>query len=91
MEKQVIDAVHTRISDNWKNMDSELFPARCLLGDNLTVLDRYVTVVSRFGPRCRQFYQTAPKMAEVVRRTDDDPRLSEFWERRFPFDPGWEN
>jgi GST-like protein len=90
MKKQVIDAVHTRISANWKNMDAQLYPSRYLLGDNLGVLDLYVTVVSRFGPWRGRFYQTAPKMAEVVRRVDGDPRLAAFWARRFPFDPGWE-
>ena len=69
-------------------MDAQLYPSRYLLGDNLTVLDIYVTVVSRFGPWRRQFYQSAPKMAEVVRRVDGDPRLAAFWARRFPFDPG---
>lgn len=49
MEKHVLDAAHTRISDNWKNMDVLCWPSRNLLGDNLTVLDFYVTVVSRFG------------------------------------------
>jgi glutathione S-transferase len=38
MKKQVIDAVHTRISANWKNMDAQLYPSRYLLGDNLGVL-----------------------------------------------------
>jgi GST-like protein len=69
----------------------QLYPSRYLLGDNLTVLDFYVAVVSRFDPWRRRFYQTAPKMAEVVRRVDRDPRLAAFWARRFTLDPGWEN
>jgi hypothetical protein len=32
----------------------------------------------------------APKMAEIVRRVDADPRLAELWETRFPFHEGWE-
>jgi GST-like protein len=86
----VIDAVHDRISFCWKNMDAQLTPASYLLGDNLTVLDLYVTVVSRFGPWRKRFYASAPRMAEVVRRMDGDPRLAQFWARRFPFESGWE-
>jgi GST-like protein len=91
MERQVIDAVHTRISANWKNMDDQLYPSRYLLGDNPGVLDLYVTVVSRFGPWRRRLYQSAPKMAKVVRRVDSDPRLAAFWAPCFPFGTGWEN
>jgi GST-like protein len=38
-----------------------------------------VTVASHWGPRRRRFYEEAPKMAEVVRRVDEDPRLTEVW------------
>jgi GST-like protein len=37
-----------------------------------------------------RFYEVAPKMAPVVRRVDAEPRLSEFWAKRFPFEKGWE-
>jgi len=38
----------------------------------------------------RRFYAAAPKMAEVVRRVDSEPRLAALWAKRFPFDEGWE-
>ena len=87
---RVIDRVHDRIADCWRRMDEQIAPGRYVLGDELTVLDLYVTVVSRFGPWRTRFYRTAPKMAEIVRRVDADPRLEDFWARRFPFDEGWE-
>ena len=43
-------------------MDTQVTPARYLIGDELTVLDLYVTVVSRFGPWRKRFYAAAPKM-----------------------------
>ena len=55
------------------------------------MLDLYVAVVSRWGPRRQRFYEVAPKMSEVVRRVDADPRLAAFWEARFPFVEGWES
>ena len=87
----VVEAVHNRIAECWGIMDAQLSPGRYLLGDRLTVLDIYVTVVSRFGPWRTRFYQAAPKMAAVVRRVDADPGLQEFWAARFPFEEGWEN
>ena len=87
---RVIDRVHDRIAACWANMDKHITPGRYILGDELSVLDLYVTVVSRFGPWRTRFYKTAPKMAEIVRRVDADPRLKDFWARRYPFEEGWE-
>jgi GST-like protein len=83
-------ATAERILDCWTMMESQLTPGQYLLGDQMTVLDLYVAVVSRWGPRRFRFYDVAPKMAEVVKRVDADPRLAEFWEKRFPFFEGWE-
>jgi GST-like protein len=90
LEGPVVTAVHERIASCWAHMDRQLDPATYLLGERLTVLDLYVTVVSRFGPWRRRFGEVAPKMARVVRRVDAEPRLAAFWARRFPFAAGWE-
>jgi GST-like protein len=82
----VVDAVHNRIAFCWQNMDTQLTPSTYLLGEDLTILDLYVTVVSRFGPWRERFYEAAPKMTPVVQRVDTDPRLTTFWAKRFPFD-----
>jgi GST-like protein len=79
-----------RIAECWRIMDEQVAPGRYILGDELTVLDLYVTVISRWTPRRRRFYEVAPKMAEVVRRVDADPRLARLWAERFPFKDGWE-
>lgn len=90
LREEVVDAVHDRIEFCWKNMDAQLTPGKYLLGDHLTVLDLYVTVVSRFGPWRKRFYAAAPKLGLVVKRVDEDPRLAEFWARRYPFEEGWD-
>lgn len=86
----LVDRIHDRRADCWRMMDGQFAPGRYILGDELSVLDLYVTVVSRFAPRRTRFYKSAPKMAEIVRRIDADPRLQEFWAKRFPFNEGWE-
>jgi GST-like protein len=71
-----------RMAHCWRMMDAQVSPGRYILGDELSVLDLYVTVVSCWGPRRPRFEQEAPKMAEVVRRVDQDPRLQAFWSER---------
>jgi GST-like protein len=84
------DGLNARISDCWAIMERQVSPGRYLLGEGLTVLDLYVTVVSRFRPRRQRFYEVAPRMGEVVRRVDADPRLAALWAERYPFDKGWD-
>jgi GST-like protein len=86
----MIDRIHDRRADCWRMMDEQIAPGRYILGDELSVLDLYVAVVSRFAPGRARFYRSAPKMGEIVRRVDADPRLAEFWMKRFPFAEGWE-
>jgi len=86
----VLDRIANRRADCWRWMDAQIEPRRFLLGDVLGVLDLYVATVSRWSPRRKRFYREAPKMAEVMRRVDADPRLAEVWKARFPFGEGWE-
>lgn len=86
----LVERVLNRISDCWGIMDSQVSPGRYILGDELTVLDLYVAAVSRFRPRRERFYEVAPKMGEVVRRVDIDPRLHALWAERMGFHEGWE-
>lgn len=86
----VEDRLNDRIAECWGIMEAGTSPGRYILGDALTVLDLYVTVVSRFRPRRQRFYATAPRLGEVARRVDADPRLAAFWPERYPFFEGWD-
>lgn len=86
----LVARTRARIAECWGIMERQVAPGRYILGDALTVLDLYVTVVSRFQPRRQRFYAVAPRMGEVVKRVDADPRLAAFWPERYPFDPGWD-
>ncbi|HEX3407069.1 MAG TPA: glutathione S-transferase family protein [Caulobacteraceae bacterium] len=79
-----------RIAECWRIMEAQVDPGRYILGHELTVLDIVVTVMSRWTPRRRRFYEVAPKLSEVVRRVDAEPRLQALWAARFPFEAGWE-
>ncbi|KRB40536.1 MAG: glutathione S-transferase family protein [Pseudomonadota bacterium] len=78
LEERVMD----RIAECWGMMERQAAPGRYILGEELSVLDLYVAVVSRFRPRRERFYAVAPRMGEVVRRVDADPRLAALWVER---------
>lgn len=75
-----------RIAECWEQMESQLSPGGFLLGQELTVLDLYVTVASRWTPHRSRFHQVAPRMGRVARRVDALPELQDLWARRFPFE-----
>lgn len=89
-EAVILARTADRIADCWAKMEAQVMPGRYLLGETISVLDLYVTVISRWGPRRRRFYEVAPGMGEVVRRVDADPRLATLWAERMPFAEGWE-
>jgi GST-like protein len=83
-QEPLVERTLERIAQCWGIMESQVSPDRYILGDELSVLDLYVAVVSRFSPRRERFYEVAPRMGEVVRRVDEDPRLVELWRTRMP-------
>ncbi|MGA0602495.1 glutathione S-transferase family protein [Caulobacter sp. KR2-114] len=88
---QINARTKARIAECWSVLDAGLTPGAYLLGDELSVLDLYVAVISRWAEKGRsRFYRAAPKLADGIRRVDADPRLAALWAERFPFTPGWE-
>jgi len=81
-----------RIKSCWRVMEAWSLGADTpwLLGERMSLLDLYVTVVSRWSPRRRWFYDACPRLSEIVRRVDALPELQAFWAQRFPFEEGWE-
>jgi GST-like protein len=84
--KEARRRIAARLLNCWRAMDAQVEPGRYILGHDLTVLDLYVTVVSRWPPGRGRFADAAPKLAQVAQRVDADPRLETFWAQRFPFE-----
>jgi GST-like protein len=83
-QAEVKASLAARIAHAWGVMEAGIDPGRYLLGDEITVLDVYVTVVSRWTPRQALHERIAPGIGEVVRRVETDPRLAALWTERFP-------
>ena len=76
--------LEARIASGWGAMEAGIEPGAYLLGDRISVLDLYVTVVSRWTPREALHQRIAPRIGKVVRRVEADPRLAALWAERFP-------
>jgi GST-like protein len=87
-QQEVRERLMARILHAWSFMETQLAPEAWLLGERLSVLDLYVTVVSRWTPRRRFHEDVAPRIAAVVRRVETDPRLAALWAERFPLRAG---
>src|SRR5579859_5189585 len=78
-QAEVKASLKARIAHGWGVMEAGIDPGRYLLGDEISVLDLYVTVVSRWTGRQALHERIAPKIGEVVRRVETDPRLAALW------------
>ena len=85
-QPQVKAKLNERIAECWGLMDRQIDPAHFILSNDLSVLDLYVAVMSRWAPGRKRFDEVAPKLARIVRRVDHDPRLTALWAERMPFD-----
>lgn len=83
-QREVRERLNARIVHAWGVMEGQITPGLYLLGDDLTVLDLYVMVVSRWTPRRVLHEEIAPRIGEVVRRVESDPRLAALLADRFP-------
>jgi GST-like protein len=83
-QAEVRTSLERRIAHGWGVMEAGITPGWFLLGEAISVLDLYVTVVSRWTPRRALHEHIAPRIGEVVRRVEGDPRLAKLWAERFP-------
>lgn len=83
------EAAIEQIKTAWTAMEGQVRPAPFILGDRMSLLDLYVTIVSRWTPRRVWFAEFCPNLNAVAERVDALPALEDFWARRFPFESGW--
>jgi GST-like protein len=87
-QKQVKQRLEARIAACWGVMEAGLTPGEYLLGDRISMLDLYATVVGRWTPRKALHETIAPRIGAVIRRVEAEPRLAKVWAERFPLRSG---
>ena len=76
-----------RILFCWRNLEAGLKPATgsWLLGTpDMTVLDLYICMMTRWTPMREAIRAVAPGIVAVAERADQDPRVAPLWQRHFP-------
>ena len=87
--EELRDQAVEQIKRAWRAMEDAVEPGPWILGARMSLLDLYVTVVSRWTPRRVWFAEFCPRLNAVAERIDALPELQDFWARRFPFSEGW--
>jgi GST-like protein len=89
-QKEVTRKLAERIAYGFGVMEAGTGPGPYVLGEQLTPLDLYVAVISRWVPGRKKLGEIAPRLREASRRVDTDPRLTSLWAERYPFPDGWD-
>ena len=86
-QKQLVQTCQARMVACWKTLEGGIAPAPHILGSELSVLDVYAAVVSRWAPGRTANLGECPRLAGAVALVDSDPRLAALWAERFPSPP----
>jgi len=67
----------------WGLLEQNLLPAPYVLGGQMTALDVYIAMVSRWRPGRDWFNAQCPKLAKAVALTEQHPVVAKIWEKNF--------
>jgi GST-like protein len=67
----------------WGLLEQNLVPAPYMLGTEMTALDIYIAMVSRWRPGRAWFNEHCPKLAAAVALTEQHPVVAKVWEKNF--------
>ena len=67
----------------WRQVD-EAAQAPWFLGQNLSALDIFIAVMTRWTPRRPWFAGACPRLTAIATATDALPELTKVWRRNFP-------
>lgn len=67
----------------WSLLEQNLSPAPYVLGAEMTALDVYIAMVSRWRPGREWFNAQCPKLSKAVALTEQHPVVATVWEKNF--------
>ncbi len=77
------DKLTERQRDMWRTMESALAPAPYALGKDMTVLDVYLAMLSRWSPGRKWVQENCPKLAAAAELTEQHPIVRQTWKENF--------
>lgn len=72
-----------RLREFWTILENSLSPAPYALGAEMTALDPYLAMVSRWSPGRAWIVEHCPKLAASVQLTEQHPLIAKVWEKNF--------
>lgn len=82
-QKQLKDASIRRTLDAWRMVEQALSPQQYLLGNELTIVDVYAAMMSRWRPGREQIRAVAPLCMAVADRTERHEIVSKVFAKHF--------
>jgi GST-like protein len=67
----------------WRAMESAVAPAPFLLGSEMTILDVYLAMMSRWTPGRAWFEESCPKLTGAARAAEAHPVVAAVWAENF--------
>ncbi len=67
----------------WQRFEAQIDPAPWLLGKDISALDIYLAIMTRWRPGRDWFRTNCPKLFGVATRLDGHPALKGMWERNY--------
>jgi GST-like protein len=77
------DGAVERLKAYWTILDQALKPAPYLLGREMTALDMYAAMLSRWEPGRAWVDEHCPRVASALALAEQDPIVARVWERNF--------
>jgi len=77
------DGAVERLKVYWTLLEQALKPARYLLGSEMTALDMYAAMLSRWEPGRAWVDEHCPRVASALALAEQDPIVARVWERNF--------
>ncbi|HRI69160.1 MAG TPA: glutathione S-transferase family protein [Polyangium sp.] len=82
-QKQLKDASIRRTLEAWKMIEEALRPDEFLLGKNLTMVDVYAAMISRWRPGRERIREVAPLCMRAVERAEKEEPVAKIFARNF--------
>jgi GST-like protein len=77
------EKTNQRLREYWLILESQLNPHPYLLGAEMTALDLFLAMCSRWGPGRAWITENCPKITASVLLTEQHPVVKKVWERNF--------
>jgi GST-like protein len=77
------DKLTGRLREYWTILEANLVCAPYALGKNMTALDVYLAMVSRWTPGRKWLAVHCPRVTKSVKKTEKHPIIASVWERNF--------